>query len=97
MAPESLLVGQRPRTVRVLLADSSRVLLQRPTVRSDTVYAETELNGELVDTRIALSSIVGIETLEGDAGGTVLLFVGLVLVVGLILKAMLESGLSAGS
>lgn len=68
--PEQVILENRPRMVRITLADSSQVLVRDPRV-SGSVLVGTDLS-ELIPLNFPLDLIARLETQEIEAGKTVL-------------------------
>jgi len=88
MTPQEYITANHPSTVRVTLADSSRVVLQNPRAASDSLWGSVAPGGQW---GVPLSSVQLLQVRKSDAAGTVFLTLGIVVgslfVVGAICAA----------
>jgi len=88
MTPQEYITANHPSTVRVTLADSSRVVLQNPRAASDSLWGSLAPGGQW---GAPLSSVQLLQVRKSDAAGTVFLTLGIVVgslfVVGAICAA----------
>ena len=79
-SPNDLVTAQRPYTVRITQGDGSRVVLNDPSVQSDTLYGAPDTShaaGAPERIGVPLSNVKEIEVRRPDPSRTTLLFVGI--------------------
>lgn len=75
MTPQEYITANHPSTVRVTLADSTRVVLQHPRAASDSLWGSLAPGGQW---GAPLSSVQLFQVRKSDAAGTVFLTLGIV-------------------
>ena len=93
IAPQQVLDTRQPQSLRVILADSSEVVLNAPELRGDTLLGVARNGGEL---RVPLDSVRFTETRRFSAGRTIGLVLGLGATAFLALVAAIAIGCNDG-
>lgn len=76
VAPESVLVARQPATLRVTRTDGSRVVIENPVLRGDTLSGTQAARGGQQDVRIPLTDVRQVATRGFSPGRTVGLGLG---------------------
>ena len=90
VTPDSV-TADRPKMLRVTRTDGSRVVVEHPTVRSDTLFGSIRGGEEKIS--LPLREVRQLETGEFSSGRTI---VGILIVGGLALAALLIAAVQAG-
>lgn len=85
VSPQALIEAEHPAQVRVLRTNGAKQILHQPAITGDT------LRGSVREPPIPLANVHAIETRHRDAGKTVLLVVGIVVLSGITAAAIVCS------
>ena len=96
VAPEPLLATRQPAKVRVTRTDGSRIVLEHPVLRGDTLSGTGPGPNGQQDVRIPLTGVRDVATLRFSAGRTIGLVVGVAIPVA-VLAAYISCNQGPGS